>query len=172
MITGRSVTLRPVEEADHPDIQRWTNAPESWWWRDVERPVSLEDVKDAEAKARLEGHAFIIQVDGRSIGRVGLCDLKTRDHRASLEIPVGDPECASEGHGTDAIEALLAYAFTRLDLHLVEAVCLASDEAGLATCEAAGFAREATLRQRSWKDGGWFDHVVLSITREELEASR
>ena len=171
MITGKRVALRPVEESDYPDIQRWMNAPDTWWWRDAERPSSLEDVRDAEARSRLEGHAFVIERDGRSVGRTELGDLARRDRRARLSVPVGEPECWSEGLATDAMRALLGYAFARLDLHLVEAVCLASDDAGLAACEEAGFAREATLRDRSWKDGRWFDRVVLSVTREEFEAS-
>jgi RimJ/RimL family protein N-acetyltransferase len=34
--------------------------------------------------------------------------------------------------------------------------------------ERCGFEREATLRDRSFKDGRFVDHVVMSVTREEF----
>ena len=33
-------------------------------------------------------------------------------------------------------------------------------------------AQEARLRDRSWKDGGWVDHVVMSVNREECSRVR
>ena len=32
--------------------------------------------------------------------------------------------------------------------------------------ERVGFVREAVLPERSWQDGRWLDHVILSVTRE------
>ena len=38
--------------------------------------------------------------------------------------------------------------------------------------ERCGFVREAELRDRSWKDGRFVDHVVLSVTREGFAKAR
>lgn len=72
MIRGERVVLRPVEEADHRLIQAWQNHPEVWFWMDHEQPFSLDDIAESEARAREEGVPFVIEVDGRSIGRIGL----------------------------------------------------------------------------------------------------
>lgn len=171
MITGERVRLRPVEDADHPDIQRWANQEETWWWEDLERPLSLDDVRDREARARLEGHPFIIEVDGRSVGRIGLSDVRRRDRIASLSVLAGEPDAWDARFGVEAIRVLLDHAFGRLDLHMVELSCIEANARALAASEAAGFRRDAVLRERSWKDGRWHDRIVMSITREEFEAS-
>ena len=172
MIRGERVTLRPVEEGDYPLIHAWQNDPEVWFWMDYEQPFSLEDIADSEARARAEGHALIIEAEGRPIGRIGLNQFRRRDRICSLYVFIGERTAWGKGYGRDAIMALLAWAFDRFDLYQVELWSLAPNERAIATYEQCGFARDATLRQRSFKDGEWVDRVVMSVQREEFEKAR
>jgi RimJ/RimL family protein N-acetyltransferase len=63
---------------------------------------------------------------------------------------------------------LIAYAFDRFDLHQVELWTLATNNRAIGMYERCGFVREATHRERSWKDGRWHDHVWLSVNRDEF----
>jgi RimJ/RimL family protein N-acetyltransferase len=170
MIRGERVVLRPVEETDHASIQAWQNHPEVWFWMDYERPFSLEDIAESEARAREEGVPLIIEVDGKAIGRIGLNGFRRRDRICSLYVFVGDADAAGNGYGPDAIRALLAYAFERFDLARVELWSLAANERAIRSYERCGFAIDATLPARSFKDGEWHDRVIMSVTREEFEA--
>ncbi len=172
MIRGRRVVLRPVEERDYPLIHAWQNDSEVWWWMDYERPFSLEDIAASEARARSEGHPFIIEAEGRPVGRIGLNQFRRRDRICSLYIFVGDRTAWDHGYGRDAVMALLGYAFDRLDLHQVELWSLEPNERAIRAYESCGFVREATLRDRSFKDGEWVGRVVMSIRREEFDESR
>lgn len=172
MIRGRGVQLRPVEEDDVPLILRWQNSPQVWWDMDSERPPSVEDLREELATARREGHPFLITVDGRPIGRVGLNGFRRRDRICSLDLYVGEPAFQDQGHERDAVMTLLGYAFDRLDLHQVELRTLATNDRVLAASVRCGFVREAALRQRSFKDGEWVDHVVMSVNRDEFAAAR
>jgi len=67
---------------------------------------------------------------------------------------------------------MLSYAFDRLDLHMVELWSLAPNERALRAYRACGFAVDATLRERSFKDGGFVDRVIMSVTREEFDRTR
>ena len=172
MIRGKSVVLRPVEEEDHRLILRWQNHPEVWWYMDYERPFSLQDIRESEARARAEGHAFVITVEDRPIGRIGLNAFRRRDRICSIYMFIGEPAFWGRGYARDAIMTLLAYAFDRLDLHQVELWTLAANDRATRVYEACGFQLEARLRERSFKDGRFVDHVVMSVNRQEFEKAR
>jgi RimJ/RimL family protein N-acetyltransferase len=172
VIRGRRVQLRPVEEDDVALIMLWQNSPEVWWDMDYERPFSVEDLREELATARQDGHPFLITVDGRPIGRVGLNGFRRRDRICSLYLYVGEPAFRGQELERDAAMTLLGYAFARLDLHQVELRTLATNDRVLAVSGRCGFVREATLRQRSFQDGEWVDHVVMSVNRDEFAAAR
>ena len=172
MIDGERVTLRPVEESDYPLIHVWQNDPEVWYWMDYEQPFSLEDIADGEQRARTEGHPFIIEAEGRPIGRIGLNQFRRRDRICSLYVFIGDRATEGKGYGRESITTLLAYAFGNLDLHQVELWALATNERAIKAYERCGFKRDATLPERSYKDGEFVDRVVMSVTREEFEKLR
>lgn len=166
MIAGKEVQLRPVEQADVPLIHRWMNHPEIWRFMDYERPFSLADVQDDVEHSRRDGFPYIITVDGRPIGRIGLNQFRRRDRICSLYMFIGDPDFWGRGLAKDAAMALLAYAFDRFDLHQVELWTLSDNDRALRAYRACGFVEEATLRDRSFKDGGWVDRVIMSVDRD------
>ena len=172
MLTGKFVVLRRVEPADHPHILRWQNESVVFRWMDYVRPFTLDDVNESEARAVTEGHPFIIEAEGRPVGRIGLNDLRPRDRLAALYIFVGERESWGKGYGRDALMVLLAYAFDIQNLRLVQLWTLADNERALRLYKGIGFVEEARLRDRSWIEGAYVDHVIMSITSEEFSRVR
>ena len=172
MIRGKRVSLRPVVEADIPLIHRWMNHPEVWHYMDYERPFSLADVTDDIARSRQEGHPFTITVGDKAIGRIGLNSFRQRDRICSLYMFIGEPAFWGQGFARDAAMTMLAYAFDRWDLHQVELWTLPQNDRAIRMYERCGFVEEARLRDRSFKDGRWVEHVVMSVNREEFARAR
>jgi RimJ/RimL family protein N-acetyltransferase len=168
VIEGKRVRLRPVEEADFPLIHKWMNHPEVWHYMDYQRPFSLAEVVRDVERSREEGYPFTILVDDRAIGRIGLNQFRRRDRICSVYMFIGEPEFWGHGYAQDSVMALLGYAFDRWDLHQVELWVLGDNNRGVATYARCGFVHEATLRERSWKDGRWVDRVIMSVLREEF----
>jgi RimJ/RimL family protein N-acetyltransferase len=171
VLHGEEVVLRPVVEGDHPLILAWQNDPEVWWWMDYERTFTLEDIHESEARAAVEGHPFIIEVDGRPIGRIGLNQFSERDGTCSLYVFIGDREMWGRAYGVDAIVTLMAWGFDTFDLHLVQLWGLSTNVRAMRAYEKLGFHVDATLRQRSHKtDGKRYGRTILSMTRAEFDA--
>jgi len=172
VIRGKHVILRRVEPSDHPDIQRWQNDPEVFRWMDYHRPFSLEDIHAGEARAIKEGIPFIIEVEGRGIGRIGLNNFRRRDGLASMYIFIGERESWGKGYGFDALMALLAYAFDTLNLRQVELWGLGDNERAIRMYKKIGFVEEARLPERSFHEGEYVDHVVMTIGASAFARTR
>jgi RimJ/RimL family protein N-acetyltransferase len=168
VIKGRKVVLRPVEEEDIELIHRWMNHPEIWHYMDYERPVSRADVAEDIERSRAEGFPFTIVAGDRPVGRIGLNQFRRRDRVCALYLFIGEPAFWGKGYAQDAVMALLGFAFDRWDLNLVELWTLGDNDRARGTYKRSGFVEEARLRDRSWKDGGWVDHVVMSVSREDF----
>jgi RimJ/RimL family protein N-acetyltransferase len=66
---------------------------------DYDRPVSIADVAESETRAVADGYPFVIEVDGRPIGRIGLNRVRPRLLAPRLH---RDPGAWSRGFGRDA----------------------------------------------------------------------
>jgi RimJ/RimL family protein N-acetyltransferase len=172
VIRGEKIGLRPVEESDFPLIHRWMNHPEVWHHMDYDRPFSLADIKEDIERSRVEGHSFTILVEDRPIGRIGLNRFRPRDRICALYMFIGEPAYWGRGFARDAVMALLAYAFDRLDLNQVELWALSDNDRAVSMYSRCGFVEEARLRERSFRAGRWVDHIVMSVNRGEFARAR
>ena len=169
-IRGAHVLLRPVTPDDYPDILAWQNDPDVSWLMDYERAFTPDDIAAQEFEARRDGCPFVIEDDGRRIGRNGLNRFRHRDRACALYVYIGVPALWGHGLGRDAIRTALTHAFTTLGLELVELWTLAGNERAVRAYQACGFRIDGRLRGRSLKDGERHDHLVMSITSEEHAA--
>ena len=169
-IPGDRVILRPVAASEYALIAAWQNQPDVWWLMDYDRTFSVEDIAASEAQAAIEGCPFVIELNGRPIGRIGLNRFRPRDRLCGVYVYIGEPEAWGLGYGRDAISALLGHAFRHWDVDLVELWTLADNERAVRAYRACGFRTDGRLRARSLKDGRRHDHLIMSVTREEFEA--
>ncbi|HEX9697525.1 MAG TPA: GNAT family protein [Actinomycetota bacterium] len=165
-----AVTIRRVEPADYPAIQRWQNDPEVFALMDYERPFSAADIAASEQNAADEGVPFVIEAGGAPIGRIGLNQFRARDRTASLYVYIGERSAWGSGYGRAALDLILRYAFETLNLRLVQLWTLAHNERAIHLYKAVGFVEEARLRDRSFIEGHFVDHIVMSVTSEEFSA--
>ncbi len=176
MIAHGSVYLRPAEREDLPRFVSWltdarttrtlglvapiSNAQEETWF---ERLVAVQ--------GRERWHFVVCRrEDGRPVGVVGLDDLDLVNGSAPLGIFIGDAADRGRGHGSDAIEALLRFAFDSLRLERVWLDVYAFNDGAIRVYERAGFVREGVLRHALWREGRWWDDVRMAILADEWRA--
>jgi len=108
--------------------------------------------------------------DDRPIGRVDLFDLDRRNGSAAFGITIGEPELWGHGFGTDAVNALVDFAFGQLRL---ERVWLDTDEHNARAQAAyvkAGFTQEGRFRRAWYQNGRWSDDIRMALLRHEWAA--
>ncbi|RMD64342.1 MAG: N-acetyltransferase, partial [Alphaproteobacteria bacterium] len=81
---------------------------------------------------------------------------------ASLGYWIGE-RFARQGYMTEALAAVLGFAFGELGLHRVEAACLPRNKASRALLLKSGFREEGYAREYLRINGRWQDHVLLAV---------
>ncbi|MFK4222137.1 GNAT family N-acetyltransferase [Streptomyces sp. NPDC019890] len=81
------------------------------------------------------------------------------------------PDVWGQGGGVETVRAVLAIAFSQLDLHRVWAARSPANTVSEKTLLRAGFVEEGRIRQHVFVHGAWRDSVTYGIVEEEWRAA-
>jgi RimJ/RimL family protein N-acetyltransferase len=170
-IPGKKVRLRAIERSDIPTFVRWLNDPEVTQYLKVYMPMSQAQ-EERWFEAQLEQRdGFILGIetlDGKLIGNVALAHIDWKNSRAGLGIVLGEKEYWGQGYGTDAITALLGFAFKQMNLHSVHLTAYEYNKRAIRCYEKCGFKLEGRMRQAHFCGGQYHDELAMGILREEF----
>ena len=174
LLRGEGLYLRPAQSDDYP---AWSNLRENsrefltpweptWPADDLTRGAFRRRLRrQAEEIARDESFAFLIFEDrtnvllgGITIGGIRRGVAQT----ASLGYWMGARH-ARKGHMTRAVAVAVAFGFSTLRLHRLEAACIPSNIASATLLERNGFQREGFARAYLCIDGVWRDHYLFGL---------
>ncbi|MGO7207548.1 GNAT family N-acetyltransferase, partial [Rhizobium ruizarguesonis] len=79
---------------------------------------------------------------------------------------------AGQGHMFAALQMVIPYIFTGLELHRIEAACIPDNARSIRLLEKAGFQREGYLRGYLKINGQWHDHVMFSRLATDTDKGR
>ena len=177
-VRGDGVFLRP---ADMDDFQAWATLRAAsraflspwepiWPADDLTRGAFRRRIKrHAEEMARDEAFPFLVfrtrdkaLVGGLTIGQIrrGVAQAGTVGYWTGVNY-------AGQGYMSRALRAAVAYAFTTLRLHRVEAACLPTNAASIRLLESAGFRREGLARSYLRINGRWQDHFLFAVLEND-----
>lgn len=113
---------------------------------------------------------FIFRREGdQLLGGVNLSHLRRGvAQTASVGYWMGEAH-ANQGAMSEAMLALLPYAFDRLGLHRVEAACLPTNKPSRALLAKLGFREEGYAVRYLKINGTWQDHVLHSLLVEDFK---
>lgn len=177
-VRGDGVFLRPAEMADFASWARLREhsrdflAPWEpiWPTDDLTRAAFRRRVKrHAEEMARDEAYPFLIfrtrdkaLLGGLTIGQIrrGVAQSATVGYWVGVDY-------AGQGYMSRALRAAVAFAFSSLRLHRVEAACLPTNAASIRVLESAGFRREGLARSYLRINGRWQDHLLFAVLEND-----
>lgn len=174
-IETERLILRRWRTGDLLDFYRYAKDPEvgpKAGWRPH---ASTEEsaVKLAEFISGEEVLAIVLKESGRAVGSIGLHPDKKRMGEGTREIGyVLARECWGRGLMTEAVRAVMEWAFREGGVSMLTVYHFPENEASGRVIEKCGFHYEGTLR-RAWKiwDGSVRDERCFSLTKEEYPGS-
>lgn len=170
--------LRPMEPEDVELVHAWQEDGEHRrLMGDPPRSLAMRRRRFDELLSQQGGDVFSFVIcrieDGQAVGRTDLFSVDRLNGVAAFGIGIGEPERWGKGFGTDAVNALVDFAFGELRL---ERVWLSTDAANTRAQRAyakAGFVVEARRRHAWVENGRMLDEIRMSLLREEwLSLSR
>jgi len=173
MIRGNRITLRAVERDDLPRYVAWLNDPEVTYHLSPLLPFNLDDETEWYEQQRKDDSqlnlAIVINDGEQHIGSVGLMHLDHRNQQAELGIVIGEKSQWVQGYGRKAIDLLLHFAFTELNLNRVYLRVDASHSSAIRSYLSCSFQEEGRLREAVYHHGGFEDHLIMSVLRAEYQ---
>ena len=107
------------------------------------------------------------------IGELGLDVVNWSGRDAFVGLGIGETNYWSKGYGTDAMNILLRFAFSEINLRRVTLTVFEYNPRAIRSYEKAGFQHEGRLRKVLNKEGRRWDMLFMGILREEwLELTR
>lgn len=109
---------------------------------------------------------MVYKGDGRFVGTCGFVGWSREHARAEMGY-VLNRTYRGRGLVPEAVRAMIAFGFEKMDLNRVEARCVAENTASARVMEKAGMTYEGTLRQREFLKGAYRDMKLYAILRGE-----
>jgi len=115
--------------------------------------------------------AFSIKVDDSVVG--GCCLLSIDLYKSHAEAGwFLNPEYQGKGHATLAVEQMLDFAFSTLNLHSVYALVYSDNYKGLSFVKKVGFSHAGILRERRNRGSHYVDEFVFDMLSKDFYGTR
>ena len=152
-----------------PNAMQYWGAPA---WTQAEQAV---DMIKRETKALEAGEHLRLgiesQVDGKLIGACTLFSFHESSRRAEVGYILA-PHCWGQGLMAESLGALIAYAFTQLNLNRIEADIDPRNQRSGKVLQRLGFIKEGLLRQRWIVSGETSDTALFGLLRSDWDGNR
>ncbi|MGH2707955.1 MAG: GNAT family N-acetyltransferase [Actinomycetota bacterium] len=167
------LVLRRMNMGDAGDVFEYARDPEvarfTVW--DAHRSIDdsrafLTSVIRGYARREVAAWGVVHRAEGRLIGTCGYNGWSRVHCRAELGYAFGR-RFWNQGLATEAVGALIAFGFNRLDFNRIEGFCVRENLPSARVMEKAGMIYEGLLRQSCFAKGAYRDLKMYSILRED-----
>ncbi len=180
---GEAIFLGGIDYEKDPEIEAgWSQDAEFMHLMDLEaaRPMSPEQIrkkyealeKEAEQNKNLFYFTIRLRQDRRLIGYARIYWIEWNHGNAMIQLGLGDPSARGKGYGGQALDLLLRFAFTELNLFRVSAMVPEYNQVALQLFQKAGFVEEARRHKAIHRYGQRWDLIHLGLLRQEWQAKQ
>lgn len=172
-IFGKDIILRAISMKDTQLLLELINDPDTEKMLGGESfPVSFEGQEkwiDSQIGRADILRCIIAKKDAEEVGlgTVILSDIDRKNGIAQVHIKMDRKNGRGKGYGTDAVKAIVNYAFNEMRLNCIYAEILEYNTPSRKLFEKCGFKPEGTLRSRVYKNGEYVNVLSYSILKED-----
>lgn len=168
-LTTKRLLLRQITNTDAETVFRLRSDREVMKYIDRPHAESIEDAIKwidmiNEAMQNEEGVAWgiCLKEDAATlIGSIGFWRTQKQHYRSEVGYLL-NPLLHGKGYMTEAIEKVVEFGFTTMNLHSIEGVIDPRNKASARTLEKSGFVREAYFKENYYWNGVFCDTAIYS----------
>jgi RimJ/RimL family protein N-acetyltransferase len=178
MYTGEKVRLREYRKDDIAQAQVFMNDPEIKRLLNPGIPylITLEDEEKwfGNNTASKDVYNFAIETldDRQYIGGCGINRLDWKNSVAEIGIFIGESKYRGKGFGTDALRVLVGFILQQMNINKIRIHVFSFNERAIRSYGKCGFKQEGVLRQEIFRDGKYYDDIVMGLLKEEYFAGK
>lgn len=176
-ITAERVTLREFAETDFKAVHAYLRDPEAV------RSSTYGPHTEAETREYIRmcirfrrenprmyyDFAVVRQSDDRLMGTCGVYIRDPQKGHADIGY-IYSKEFWGQGYATEAARAVVAFAFSQLEMTRVSATCFSTNPASARVLQKIGMTRRGESKNVVWRNGKWTgknDMIYYAITKKE-----
>ena len=162
-LKGKRIYLRALEPEDLSFLHSIENDENLWELSHTQTPYSLYILKQYLQNAHQDIfeakqlRLVISNYDNMPLGMIDLFDFDFKNSRAGVGILVYEPEDRQQGYGKEALQLLINYSFTHLNLHQLYCNISEDNQSSInlfvnAGFEKVGVKKDWVYRNKTYKD--------------------
>jgi len=172
MLKGKSITLRPVYEADlevlydlHTDIQ---NRGEYYPHGIMSQPAFRKQFQDNGYWGKDEGTLIIVDSAGEILGHIEFFKTVSYLDEYELSYLIYDRQQRGRGVMTEAVRLMTRYLFETKRMNRIRLVIHPDNAASRRLAEKCGFQHEGTARGAWYSNGRHHDVEIYAILHDDV----
>lgn len=172
-LVGDRVYLSPIDKEDCELYTKWVNDTEvTLGTLQTERIIDVNEERQVLERLSKGGTTFAI-VDmetDKAIGFLGLPNLDYVNRSSSLAITIGEKSYWNKGYGREAVELLLDYGFSILNLHSINLTVYSFNKGAIQSYKKCGFKEVGIYREAKIICGEKYNKIVMDILSHEYKS--
>lgn len=170
------IHLRAIELADALNYQKGTTIEEIRFMTGTPREFSIQEIKahikQIQQDESREDYAICLNKTGEMIGELAIFDIDETNRSAAFRISMNNSAYLGKGLGTEAIELIKNHVFTTLSLNRLQLEVFSHNQRAKKAYEKVGFIQEGLLREVLCYKGKFYDEIIMSILKSDVERSK
>ncbi|KAB1156510.1 GNAT family N-acetyltransferase [Flavobacterium luteum] len=169
-LRGQNIYLRALEPDDLEFVYSIENDESIWEVSNTQTPYSrflirqyLENAHQDIYEAKQLRLAICKNQDFSAIGLIDLFDFDPKNNRAGVGILIKDSKNRNSGIGSEALDLLIHYAFSKLNVHQLYANIDIENEVSLTLFTNFGFQNIGIKKQWNLVNGQYKDEALFQL---------